>query len=129
MIRRPPRSTLFPYATLFRSVDAGRVGKAATGARGGVGRDLGEGAARGLGPELDLVQAGGGAVLQGIAGRVADRERGRGRVGRRAGARSRILAVDQGARLRRGGGGLVVARLVVCPGVETSGAPAPARHA
>src|SRR5688572_32437732 len=24
MIRRPPRSTLFPYTTLFRSVDAGR---------------------------------------------------------------------------------------------------------
>src|SRR5256885_13104940 len=26
MIRRPPRSTLFPYTTLFRSVDAGRSG-------------------------------------------------------------------------------------------------------
>src|SRR2546422_4097273 len=25
MIRRPPRSTLFPYTTLFRSLDAGRV--------------------------------------------------------------------------------------------------------
>src|SRR2546430_9270658 len=25
MIRRPPRSTLFPYTTLFRSVDAGDV--------------------------------------------------------------------------------------------------------
>src|SRR3712207_9518045 len=25
MIRRPPRSTLFPYTTLFRSVDAGRI--------------------------------------------------------------------------------------------------------
>src|SRR3712207_9441514 len=25
MIRRPPRSTLFPYTTLFRSVDAQRV--------------------------------------------------------------------------------------------------------
>src|SRR3712207_9348459 len=24
MIRRPPRSTLFPYTTLFRSLDAGR---------------------------------------------------------------------------------------------------------
>src|SRR3712207_8843798 len=24
MIRRPPRSTLFPYTTLFRSVDRGR---------------------------------------------------------------------------------------------------------
>src|SRR3712207_7842244 len=26
MIRRPPRSTLFPYTTLFRSHDAGRLG-------------------------------------------------------------------------------------------------------
>src|SRR5260221_1799800 len=26
MIRRPPRSTLFPYTTLFRSVDGSRVG-------------------------------------------------------------------------------------------------------
>src|SRR3712207_7715586 len=25
MIRRPPRSTLFPYTTLFRSADLGRV--------------------------------------------------------------------------------------------------------
>src|SRR2546422_4199739 len=25
MIRRPPRSTLFPYTTLFRSVSAGRI--------------------------------------------------------------------------------------------------------
>src|SRR5258708_12557263 len=25
MIRRPPRSTLFPYTTLFRSLDVGRV--------------------------------------------------------------------------------------------------------
>src|SRR2546422_8123281 len=28
MIRRPPRSTLFPYTTLFRSLDAGRRGAA-----------------------------------------------------------------------------------------------------
>src|SRR2546422_6098861 len=26
MIRRPPRSTLFPYTTLFRSVEPGRAG-------------------------------------------------------------------------------------------------------
>src|SRR5437879_10334660 len=26
MIRRPPRSTLFPYTTLFRSLEAGRRG-------------------------------------------------------------------------------------------------------
>src|SRR5258708_19387279 len=28
MIRRPPRSTLFPYTTLFRSQEAGKVGVA-----------------------------------------------------------------------------------------------------
>src|SRR2546425_4301129 len=33
MIRRPPRSTLFPYTTLFRSRAAGRRGSAAGGAR------------------------------------------------------------------------------------------------
>src|SRR3712207_8209385 len=27
MIRRPPRSTLFPYTTLFRSADDDRVGR------------------------------------------------------------------------------------------------------
>src|SRR2546429_9817308 len=39
MIRRPPRSTLFPYTTLFRSYDqaraAGAVGGKLTGAGGG----------------------------------------------------------------------------------------------
>src|SRR3712207_8647933 len=34
MIRRPPRSTLFPYTTLFRSAAA--AGAAARGAAGGV---------------------------------------------------------------------------------------------
>src|SRR5436309_7012031 len=29
MLRRPPRSTLFPYTTLFRSPSGGRVGVAA----------------------------------------------------------------------------------------------------
>src|SRR3712207_7314856 len=32
MIRRPPRSTLFPYTTLFRSQGAGRRGGALVGA-------------------------------------------------------------------------------------------------
>src|SRR3712207_9031491 len=36
MIRRPPRSTLVPYTTLFRSVDAGTTG-ADLGKLGGVG--------------------------------------------------------------------------------------------
>src|SRR2546427_7938523 len=35
MIRRPPRSTLFPYTTLFRSRGQGRAGGGAEGAGGG----------------------------------------------------------------------------------------------
>src|SRR2546430_13346908 len=38
MIRRPPRSTLFPYTTLFRSASGSR----ALGYRSGRGRPLGE---------------------------------------------------------------------------------------
>src|SRR2546427_7360606 len=34
MIRRPPRSTLFPYTTLFRSADLGKAGQRL----GGTGR-------------------------------------------------------------------------------------------
>src|SRR5688572_32540177 len=43
MIRRPPRSTLFPYTTLFRSLRGGRRGELpvrpvrAAGARGALG--------------------------------------------------------------------------------------------
>src|SRR2546426_11131547 len=37
MIRRPPRSTLFPYTTLFRSCDA--VGADVTLVRKGIGTD------------------------------------------------------------------------------------------
>src|SRR2546426_6598028 len=33
MIRRPPRSTLFPYTTLFRSLDGGRVARRLVDAR------------------------------------------------------------------------------------------------
>src|SRR5258708_25298710 len=31
MIRRPPRSTLFPYTTLFRSEEVSLIGEASTG--------------------------------------------------------------------------------------------------
>src|SRR3712207_7067224 len=36
MIRRPPRSTLFPYTTLFRSQVGEAVGARAVGRRGGL---------------------------------------------------------------------------------------------
>src|SRR3712207_8398592 len=38
MIRRPPRSTLFPYTTLFRSFGAGPSGQRAASAKSG-GKD------------------------------------------------------------------------------------------
>src|SRR3712207_8450495 len=50
MIRRPPRSTLFPYTTLFRSVQAAFVGADITGDLAGAQALLAD-AAR-LHPEL-----------------------------------------------------------------------------
>src|SRR2546430_9193328 len=47
MIRRPPRSTLFPYTTLFRSVQRG--GGHAQRFQHGLPQILGEGDVRGLG--------------------------------------------------------------------------------
>src|SRR2546426_7718259 len=49
MIRRPPRSTLFPYTTLFRSrgCGGGPARRAGRRARGGPGRSGGDGARRG----------------------------------------------------------------------------------
>src|SRR3712207_8200428 len=51
MIRRPPRSTLFPYTTLFRSIvglDQHRAGQPEQG--GGVGKDADD-----VGAALDLL--------------------------------------------------------------------------
>src|SRR2546425_7724611 len=42
MIRRPPRSTLFPYTTLFRSARAGYQRKSVRTRRSGTGHDPGE---------------------------------------------------------------------------------------
>src|SRR5689334_24180921 len=52
MIRRPPRSTLFPYTTLFRSDHAARALEERGGERAGAGADLEDGAARGAGGGL-----------------------------------------------------------------------------
>src|SRR2546430_7572558 len=50
MIRRPPRSTLFPYTTLFRSVESSQLEEAAqqVGRRPGADLDLAEGLAERL---------------------------------------------------------------------------------
>src|SRR3712207_7154308 len=63
MIRRPPRSTLFPYTTLFRSSDRRVVPSA----------DRPRRAARGAPPSA--ARAGGaGHVIDGGGGRVRDRK-------------------------------------------------------
>src|SRR2546422_5532154 len=64
MIRRPPRSTLFPYTTLFRSRRRDLPGDATRGCVRGVARRLGEGVA---------VRGGRGAVQAG-AHRVRSEE-------------------------------------------------------
>src|SRR5947208_4671520 len=54
MIRRPPRSTLFPYTTLFRSGDGGHAGAGDERRHGGApaeGPGRGGGARFGLGGE------------------------------------------------------------------------------
>src|SRR2546430_10519164 len=57
MIRRPPRSTLFPYTTLFRSVTGERLQEDMDGADVGIAIDPqrpAEAAARHHGPEVRL---------------------------------------------------------------------------
>src|SRR3712207_8916000 len=48
MIRRPPRSTLFPYTTLFRSPWPGRADVATAQARGGIAPASGRGSGAGI---------------------------------------------------------------------------------
>src|SRR5687768_18281993 len=67
MIRRPPRSTLFPYTTLFRSQRAARGEQASrrakAGVRGGWRRSARDWRADRKTAELDVEQlAGGGAA-------------------------------------------------------------------
>src|SRR3712207_8780824 len=64
MIRRPPRSTLFPYTTLFRSVVVDLVEYV----RGGAGRRHVGGARHVLSPLLQLLErkGGGGSHFQAL---------------------------------------------------------------
>src|SRR4051794_41503586 len=76
MIRRPPRSTLFPYTTLFRSGAAG--GRGAAGAAAGRPgqrpvRGAGEGD-RGAGPAGRVGRAGAAGGERDGAGGEADRK-------------------------------------------------------
>src|SRR5258707_5880877 len=54
MIRRPPRSTLFPYTTLFRSLWAGIGGHRWRRPRSVVGGPIPRGRAGGIGPPTTL---------------------------------------------------------------------------
>src|SRR5256885_6381212 len=62
MIRRPPRSTLFPYTTLFRSVGFARIGHRAARANGALAAEgqkaleVGVGAHQVLGAAVGVVQ-------------------------------------------------------------------------
>src|SRR5256885_7646622 len=62
MIRRPPRSTLFPYTTLFRSLERGVAADAVVRGEHGLGRPLGE-PRRDLGREPAVVRPARGKLV------------------------------------------------------------------
>src|SRR2546430_5070239 len=73
MIRRPPRSTLFPYTTLFRSVGPGLVELAHVAQDADSADDLAVGVTQGRGVEGggDDLAAGAAGVEAGVAGDAA----------------------------------------------------------
>src|SRR2546427_7447997 len=95
MIRRPPRSTLFPYTTLFRS----RCGRAAAG-RGGAAADRSALRLKGGGRERGGADGGtggrGAAAVSGLRVPAAG-ERTLPREGR-AGSRGRAAVLGRGGR-------------------------------
>src|SRR2546427_757651 len=98
MIRRPPRSTLFPYTTLFRSRRAVVAGL------------VGEGVGRGLAAVVAVAEGAVGVEGHAAVGRVAELRRREGvgldvRVGREHAGRR---AVEHGDRAALGDGGVVV---------------------
>src|SRR3712207_7059507 len=73
MIRRPPRSTLFPYTTLFRSGLAAQVGGVPGRAAGGQpGEDLVDSAVA-----VQDADRGGAQLHRGVRGAVAQRRQDR----------------------------------------------------
>src|SRR5256884_8395776 len=59
MIRRPPRSTLFPYTTLFRSSSRGKNTAAKVGTGAGIGAIIGAIAGGGKGAAIGAAAGGG----------------------------------------------------------------------
>src|SRR3712207_7902293 len=73
MIRRPPRSTLFPYTTLFRSADGGREVRVGFG-QGGAEEAGGGGDGRGFVHRFRIPAKGPAAKASGGGGRAARSE-------------------------------------------------------
>src|SRR3712207_8531036 len=77
MIRRPPRSTLFPYTTLFRSphhrADGGGVLGGEQGGRRGVDREQGIAGAQVVGRDRGVPV---GHLAEAVAGRLLDAGQG-----------------------------------------------------
>src|SRR2546427_6314707 len=74
MIRRPPRSTLFPYTTLFRSRRRGHLGPGAGRPRARLHRLVESRKVRGLGHEDPLPERKGMAAGHLLAAPVGDRK-------------------------------------------------------
>src|SRR5256886_3139916 len=125
MIRRPPRSTLFPYTTLFRSLFLGAAGE--RGDRGGPGAHglgdrieiagtdltlvLGGGVAGGLGRELRLLQLDvRGHLLRLVAARQLEHREVQCV---EAGERDELEAVAHGAQLALKAGDLRIVELAL----------------
>src|SRR5439155_25698547 len=97
MIRRPPRSTLFPYTTLFRSHEPVLVGWRRRRCGGHSERDCGAagGAAVDAGPEPRAWGDAVAAFRWSASGIVGSRERGAGSGERGAGKTARSCAAVQ----------------------------------
>src|SRR5256885_4142998 len=70
MIRRPPRSTLFPYTTLFRSVVAQAIAESDAFSIAGGGDTLAAIAKYGIEDKVGYISTGGGAFLEVLEGKT-----------------------------------------------------------
>src|SRR3989441_13337620 len=80
MIRRPPRSTLFPYTTLFRSrADRAQALAGRLAAKEALLKALGTGSARGISfQQVEVVRADGGSAAMSLTGSAAAEARRKG---------------------------------------------------
>src|SRR2546425_10130189 len=104
MIRRPPRSTLFPYTTLFRSARAA-VEERRVAAGGAAGRKLPELAEARPERRRDRVSLPGCHLLEGAQRRARGRAGGAGGARRESGRREAAAHPAHGGRGTRQGPG------------------------